>query len=358
MNRQALTISDLEEPNRAKRRFTGQSYHFKLLKSPVAPLSHQGTQSNRAASTPSATTSSDYQHGIPSVRTTAPGDEITDFPRLRQKQISRTTEPPSADPNMLAPTNKIEKFPVTGSHQSNLPKHARRFHLTRSLSSAYGASKPTGIRKKGSRSTSLRPPLPTFVERQASDEIHAKLLADNMLHDRGTSDGKPSDDASQALYEDSISAPSFTRPDEGSSKSGVSIHDPLATWNRESDQLADELAALAMEFDPDVSQARTSPSPPPKGPQPELQPSPDPPRTARIEDEYVYETYIRMPDDKPMEAAVTSDISANHVGVLVIDEGDEDLWEGYMENEEDSDWDEEDSNGAVPLCLLPSTNLL
>jgi len=91
---------------------------------------------------------------------------------------------------------------------------------------------------------------------------------------------------------------------------------------------------------------------PPKPAKPAQKPAIEPaipPDEPRDED-YVYETYIRVPfgHDPP--------VSASNVGVLVINEEDEDLWQDYMESDEETDWDEEDSNGeSLPKQLADET---
>lgn len=335
-----LTVSDLEESNRPKRRITGPGYHFKLLKSPIAPISLQGPSASRVVSTPEVNPPKHDQNGIPSIRTTAPGDEIADFAKLRQsKQVSQVSSAPSTAGDGADVDVNAKGQASVDSKSVDLPKHARRFHLTRDLSSSYDSSKPTGIRKKGPRRSAIRPPMPTFVERQPYDGMFTKPPVDKILHDSGQSTSANGSENPPPKGGESV-AP-FTKPKTSLSKSGVSITEPSATWNRESDQLADELAALAMELDPDI-EPQPSPPRPTRSPESPAQPSaPRPP----IEDDFIYETYIRMTDDNDEADTLMSDPATMNVGVLVIDEEDEDMWEGYMQSDEDTDEDEEDSNG-------------
>jgi hypothetical protein len=190
--------------------------------------------------------------------------------------------------------------------------------------------------------------LPTFVERQALDQLYAKPPVDRFVNGTSTSTENGSEDAEKAAVE----VPAFIQPKKGLSNSGFSINHPSATWNRESDQLADELAALAMEFDPDLKSEAPS-SKPPTAFEPVPEPASQSPRPARVEDEYVYETYIRMSDEDLAQNVEMVDPSTDTIGVLVIDEEDEDLWEGYMESDDDSEHDDEDSNGT---CSTESCN--
>ena len=65
------------------------------------------------------------------------------------------------------------------------------------------------------------------------------------------------------------------------------------------------------------------------------------------EDEYVYETYIRLPHNAAIQREIEQNNLAANIGVLIIAEEDEELWEAYAESDSDNEWDEEDadSNG-------------
>ena len=139
-------------------------------------------------------------------------------------------------------------------------------------------------------------------------------------------------------------------------KNGTSIHDDPSTWDLESDQLADELAALAIEIDPELQQKlKAEPVPMPI-------PTPQDTPMQGHDDEYIYETYVRISCDD--DDTSTAEAQAS-VGILVIDEEDEDLWQKYVDSGEDTDWDEEDSNGRYPTfsncattdCNQPRTTL-
>lgn len=142
----------------------------------------------------------------------------------------------------------------------------------------------------------------------------------------------------------------FLQATSKGAKKGTSIRDHPSTWDQESDQLADELAALAMELDPELQQTEQQEEPPipPQNMKDTVMTSLD------REDEYIYETYVRMRYDD--ETHHTPDMSPNNIGVLVIEEEDEDLWQKYLDSDDDTDWDEEDSNGRVEAPVYYEAN--
>jgi hypothetical protein len=133
-------------------------------------------------------------------------------------------------------------------------------------------------------------------------------------------------------------------------RKGTSIRDHPSTWDHESDQLADELASLAMELDPIVKQESE--------PENIAATPPEPQDTVMSlhegEEDFIYETYIRVPYDE--ETPHSLGLSDNNIGLLVIDEDDEDLWQKYVDSDEDTDWDEEDSNGKLRSFPVKKSN--
>lgn len=341
----------LEENHRAKKRSTAQAYHFRLLQaSAIAPVSQYDSGVTQRAAAARQLRPQYDSNGIPTVRSTAPGDEIADFASLRQSQQ------PQVQPLHTAPSapEKVETTSSKDEHLSTpallrLAKNARRFHLTRNLSSSYAPSGPTGIRKSTARSSSIRPPLPTFIEsQQLYDELYTKPPVDRLV-------SKPESEVAQAPGEPVRSdqtaplAP-FIKTKTPLMKTGVSVNDPMSSWDVNSDQLADELAALAMEMDSDTEA--------PSAAAPVISKTQQTKATGPPDDDFIYETYIRMPTESTIENQLT--LHGDNFGVLVINEEDEDLWEGYMESEDDSEWDSEDSNGtkAAVLRLLLETDTL
>jgi hypothetical protein len=136
----------------------------------------------------------------------------------------------------------------------------------------------------------------------------------------------------------------FVKAPTAPAKTGHSIKDHPSTWDHDSDQLADELAALALE----ISREGKAPK---KDERPVERPGRRTPERADIDmdiDELcVYETYLRVPRS---ELSPFQEGKINSIGTLVIGEEDEELWQTFAEDEDDSEWDEEDpdSNG---MCI-------
>ena len=233
-------------------------------------------------------------------------------------------------------------------------QHARRFHLARNLSSFYRPNSSGGIRKPSNK---IRPPVPTFVERRAAlltgpdhygeppvdrvlDAPRNKALAAEDVN------GKSGEDLARPSASDA-KATVFVKPVQPKKKWGTSINDHPSTWDLESDQLADELSALAMEMDeesgPVPVERHTTVSP-----QPQDYAKPD----VDMSDDFVYETYVRFPREDTVMVPGVAEPARSNYGLIVIDQEDEELWQQYMEEEEDSDWDEEDSNGKCTANAL------
>ena len=243
----------------------------------------------------------------------------------------------------------------TSAEDKNL--QLRRFHLTRHLSTA-----PSGgfQRKK----IDIRPPLATFVERRPVSLKHEKRSIHqsepidkviNLPHDRNGAtvvaggDEPPSLDALRSSDRTPIKP--FVAAEAQSKRMGTSIQDPPSTWDHDSDQLADELAALAMELDPEIQNKAFEL----EAGQEKLPPSTvvadDSDRMILDDNDFVYETYIKVQHEQGGNLIMDIDDWGVKVGVLVIDEEDEDLWNKYVDSDQDDDWDEEDSNGETKSCL-------
>ncbi len=141
---------------------------------------------------------------------------------------------------------------------------------------------------------------------------------------KSRTDGKPADK-------------SFASVPSRMKKTGQSMHDHPSTWDYDSDQLAEELAAFALEVSREEKE--------------EYQPSTikksqgvgieNP--LVNMDEDFVYDTYIRI----PVAAGSKGEASSNDVGLLVIDDEDQKIWQTFVESDNDSEWDEEDpdSNG-------------
>jgi len=273
--------------------------------------------------------------GIPVVKSTQPGDEVKDFQRYKAFQNLRKNE---------STVNSISG-PSNATRHTKPPQNVRRFHLTRDLSTALRPQPSGGIRKSKS---SLRPHLPTFVERYQATKVHDASFHAESPVDRLIRSAKPGghDIGPEQIIENESNVEKrkvqmFQKPSYVV-KTGKSLHDDPATWDVNSDQLADELAALALEMDPD---ARPGYSPSPQKVQDQALPVTH--LAAKPLDElheFVYETYIRVQQDPLADLDLVA--NSNSLGYLVIDEEEEDLWDQYLreDEDEDDDWDEEDED--------------
>ncbi|KAL8876016.1 MAG: hypothetical protein Q9198_005714 [Flavoplaca austrocitrina] len=274
--------------------------------------------------------------GIPNVKFTQPGDEVKDFQRYKALQSQRKDE---------SAVNGIFASLVANPH-ARPPQNARRFHLTRDLSTALRPQSSGGIRKSKS---SLRPHLPTFVERYQAAKVHDASFHAEFPIDRVIRSAKlaghnvdPKHIVENESDVEKQKVQMFQKP-SNALRTGRSIQDDPATWDLESDQLADELAALALEMDPDARPDFLS------DPQNLLdQVLPVAHATAKRPeepDDFVYETYVRVQQGTLADLDVIT--RTKSLGYLVIDEEEEDLWDQYLREDEDDDddeWNEEDED--------------
>ena len=189
--------------------------------------------------------------------------------------------------------------------------------------------------------------------------------------------------------------------DKVDNKKGASVQDNPTTWDQDSEQLADELAEIAMQMTRDIpttppakpATMETSPLPTvPQGPKPTLRYQPRPPKhprrrpsetakaaskfdggSARIEEdaapqktdmrpsssgtdgEYVFDEFIRRPlgemgNDNDNDRLNGAEIP-RHVGVICVTDEDIHQWaETFGDDEEECD-DDEDSNGIIHVFL-------
>ena len=229
----------------------------------------------------------------------------------------------------------------------------RRFHLARHLFPTSSALHSAAPRKQN---PSLRPPIATFIERQISNSVagNTGTAVDRVVHvpqedPQVTSplESKPPDlNTLQVSKRSALNT--FVTARKPSERTGTSIRDDPNTWDHDSDQLANELAALAMELDPEMA-ALQPPMPAIKS-EPETVSFRDPNRMDLDgDDDYVFETYIRVLQSEDGIAMDLPELAEANFGVLVIDQEDEDLWNKYVDSDQEDDWDEEDSNGKFTL---------
>lgn len=250
-------------------------------------------------------------NGIPIVMTTSPGEERRDFERYRCIQSAKFRSLQSNGSG----DSRFKSISLLLKHQNKPPAETRTFHLTRELIAGLQPRSLVGT----NRQSLLRPHLPTFIERTHDATVTAGLPASA---DTTTKNA----DTTPAIAEES-------RQVKGK-RVAQSVHADPSTWDLESDELANQLAAIAFELDP-------SAKPPAPLPADKVIKIAD--RTTKIQ-EFVFETYVRMRTDLDMD---TEMIDANNLGYLVIGDEDEDLWEQYLKEEDDDQgdsWDEEDQD--------------
>ncbi|KIV80468.1 hypothetical protein PV11_07966 [Exophiala sideris] len=287
--------------------------------------------------------------GVPTVRWTSPGDEKRDYEKLKARlkaQADADTAVSNAGDAQDA-AKESQSAPATPISKESL-QGARRFHLARNLSSVLSPNSSGGIRKQKS---GLRPPLATFIEKHGaafsheSNPLYRGEPVDKILDTSKV--GSLKDGVSEGAQEPSLetlrtsqrnATNTFLQATSKGTKKGTSIIDHPSTWDQESDQLADELAALAMELDPELEQNVQQQDPP----TPFKNTTDTVMNSSDRDDEYIYETYVRVRYDDSKQP--TLDLSPDNIGVLVITEEDEDLWQKYVDSDDESDWDEEDSN--------------
>lgn len=318
-------------------------YFQRLSHDPIAPVS-----SREAPSLPHRPPQA-LADGIPAVRATAPGDDKKDFERLRTNlKANEAGERVIDKPQTQTPADTgSQSAPVTPVSKEKL-ESARRFHLARHLAPALTPNVSGGIRKQ---KLSIRPPLATFVERlgvkfrHEENPLYGGTPLDKILDvSPGETSAKSKEPTARALQAAQRHATStFLQNAPNSVREGNSIRDHPSTWDHESDQLADELAALAMELDPEAKERLEREDPltlPPASKDLEV-------RFRDREEDYIFETYIRVRYDDETERLLA--LPDTSIGLLVIDEEDEDLWQRYVNSDDDTDWDEEDSNGKLTL---------
>lgn len=308
-------------------------------------LGHEyaATTPTRTLTAPATSTSATKTYkpppGVPLIGTTRPGDEIRDFQRYKAAQDIRN--------GICEDRAKISAALSSGQTDglTRPPPDARRFHLTRDLS--------LGVRPQQAGSTqplksSLRPHIPTFIEKIRDTNIeelasYAEPPIDRIIR---SVDGANHDlDVKRILSEDGSvkreKTATFQKLKPSVAKTGQSIRDDPATWDLNSDRLADELMTLALEMDPDAKAAFDAEPRSYKNAD-MLDIQPDPMIVDGVEN-YVFETYVRVQENSIPGFDLTQ---SSNLGYLVIDEEQEELWEQYLndDDDDDEDWDEEDAD--------------
>ncbi|ERF71793.1 hypothetical protein EPUS_01708 [Endocarpon pusillum Z07020] len=314
--------------HQTKRRFT--EYCFQRVKAdikqPIAPNALSGENIREEGRVVSNYVAS----GIPIVRATSPGAEIREEAERRaaQKALRGRFLPEEHSSASKKPARDVIATSQTVRASTPLQRPAaplRHFHLDHGHR-ASRLNQPSGIRK---RKTARRNYLATFIESSKTSRQGSELLdtlpREKPIHRpqdgtvKSRVDGKPVD---QSL----ISMPTRVN------KTGQSMHDHPSSWDYDSDQLAEELAAFALEISREEGQ--------------EYQPSMTKMSQGMgvkdilvdVDEDFIYDTYIRV----PVAAGGKGVASPNDVGLLIIDDKDQELWRTFAESDDDSEWDEDD----------------
>ena len=363
-------ITDLEQDRRfGKRRFTDFVFQRLRTKESPRPLPSAPHDNSSQIQEEVRPASGHAVGGAPTIRATSPGAEVRD---ALQRGATRAQLLEQQKRNLSSEANETQDYTQYDSNQKadagpasvKRPLAARRFHLSRSNLTPVSFKHTGRIWKHKQYS---KPYLATFVEkhgdRLSSGELrssHKASAIDRLIQDsnfspqtvsfqHGSSFGQPTDSASATVYNTTQIIQPFVKAPAKVAKTGNSIRDHPSTWDHDSDQLANELAALAMEISEDDNAKGEDHK------QLETQrqcPSEVADTDVDLDDVYVYETYLRV---RRSELSPEYDTKTNNTGMLVIEEQDEELWQTFAENDEDSEWDEEDedSNGmAVALIAI------
>ncbi len=348
---------------------------------------------------------------VPTVRATLPGEELlsgrhgADTASEHQEVVNSRAAPLDTINTSTGGTHTSSspKRPFSPTKARDLSLFPRRFHLKKSAPATFPHSHgPTsGIQK---RKKGQKPDIAVFVERarelkkhkssSSTDNTAADVQAFGEVTDiqvptaqvgPPTIRKRPNPSAVEKHWRaEQWGQKVPQRLPAALPKSGISIDTDPSRWDRDSIQLAKELQQFAVqhtngsggpaELLKPISNLKFKPKVPARRHQDtQLQSatmfsSRDNEMELGInledEGEYVYDTYARQPS-KPGKASVNlesmhlvSEIDGGNgkIGVLVITEEDQEIWETYAEDEDsEKDWnsEEEDENGTscIPLPL-------
>ncbi|KAF2806214.1 uncharacterized protein BDZ99DRAFT_479490 [Mytilinidion resinicola] len=296
------------------------------------------------AQAPQRTASAYVLPTIPIVRTTQPGEEN----RPTRARLDSTT--PAQSPH----TSTTQ--PQSPSHSSllhQLPADTstfRRFHLSRRSLPASHAS-PSGVDKKRKRENAV----PVFVERkkktQTSTQGEASKAGSQQEHG-GTEESKSKDKASAVRKRPGAGAVELQwRARNWSTLESKKSFDTLKQPPKD---VVKDLEKFAEEIDHQESKTASSPpraTPTKRGPKaPALRYKDRYPEESKTQDhdaidvdmedegDYVYDTYVRDVDmTKPLD-------EGGILGLIVISDEDQELWDTFEDNEESDEFDTDDED--------------
>jgi Transcription factor Iwr1 len=301
--------------------------------------------------------------GVPLVQATAPGDEIKDTLKLkaahrdRLEGLRRDKTPQGIFAEVLDETESTNQTKLrNGTALRRDFNGARRFHLTRDnrflLSPEYGGIRKSKSTRKSHVAIFIEQSLATSTQRVSAstkspidrivDFVGKGAMENKQQQNQKNGLVQPVSDLGTISRERSI--PPFVQTPAQEMRTGYSIRDPPSTWDHTSDQLADELAALALEFESaDLESSNVMSTNDFELDSKDMS-----------DDDFIYDTYLRLPLDPGAQPYENQDAHGGKIGVLVIDEDNRDLWETYVESDNETEWDEEDadSNGLSMSSML------
>ena len=396
-----LTKADVQrEQYQRKRRFT--DYVFLRLRDD----SNADQQRKPSVSSPPSAQETQralkecYDRQVPTVRSTLPGDEYVDERQLtiQPRQALHSDALNIHSPKLSGSPSSLPKVPAVADQllrNARTSAEPRRFHLTKASSTPSLRHMPqkSGIQK---RRKQQRKDLAVFVER-AEDMIQSKTLAEHFPNVENTSTRqsphlhpditvgvnpprkRPNVSAAEKKWkaETRSKKPSIESTQRDKEQSSQSKQVPLSNWDAISFKLAEEMHHAALveaqeresttgskaEVTP-ITAVKIKPKPPPlrycERSAPTKAPDNQHEGMASSDGEdsdYVYDTYIRYFNPTQGSSSDAFDtrndpltiIDKANIGILVITEEDEDVWEAYGEDEtsdEDLNSEEEDENGT------------
>ena len=389
-----LTYIDIQkEHQHKKRRFTD----FVFRRVPENEGHNRGASAqsllSRGASRETQRATSGYPlPQVPTVRASLPGEEHQRRPPTNSTpyQVLLQTSPEPSSIQRVPGSDDIIPEPSIPAAEP------RRFHLTKSASSLSlrHQTPSSGIQR---HKRSRRNDLAVFVEK-SMDKIRPKSSRGNSAvaghgQSQMTGDSTPNSTEMQPMEHKPRKRPNISAaekkwraetwgektptktPRVEPARGGRTIHDPSNNWDYNSIELAEQLQLVTLQESANMNgsiaaagNALSSPNPKIKPKAPPLryrdrQPRPDVGVDEEMETDngmeddtdYVYDTFVRQvgPSNVGSPAPSTDTLQAlvyGKIGILVITEEDEAVWETYGEDDEsDKDWnsEEEDENGAV-----------
>jgi Transcription factor Iwr1 len=231
-------------------------------------------------------------------------------PALNDSKQTAQDDPPKRHNRPVAPLRQFRLSPWPRSSHSN---------------------HPSGIQK---RKTARKTYLATFVERSTTSRLGPRFLekiGNNELG-RAVQEGRVKRSVADQPAEKIVDA-----VPRQMLKAGQSMHDHPSTWDYDSDQLAEELAAFALDISQTEEQEKL------RSKTSETHDVTIKETVMNLDGDFIYDTYIRVAVGDEKSGGET----INDVGLLVIEDEDHELWQTFVESDDDSEWDEEDpdSNG-------------